>query len=78
MHLTSGALGDEQLFDIELDRYTQLLPMRENRIPSTWDSDDVISPAPTQQSPIKSSNQNASSEFGQYTLKSSQTSQCQS
>lgn len=33
------ALGDEQMLDVELDRTTVFLPLRENRIPLRWGAD---------------------------------------
>lgn len=37
MYLTTAVLGDEQVFDVELDRNTVFLPVREDRRVVSWD-----------------------------------------
>lgn len=54
VHSSTGVLGDEQVFDIELDRYTELFPIREDRNIVTWD--DSL-PASKQHNSISTSNQ---------------------
>ncbi|KAI0927055.1 hypothetical protein AcV5_007694 [Taiwanofungus camphoratus] len=37
IHVAHPVIGDEQVFDVELDRNTELLPVREDRRKITWD-----------------------------------------
>ena len=41
LHLGHPVLGDEQVFDVELDRNTQLLPFRADVRKLTWKDEDV-------------------------------------
>ena len=41
LHLGHPVLGDEQVFDVELDRNTQLLPVREDVRKLSWKDEDV-------------------------------------
>ncbi|KAH9841474.1 uncharacterized protein C8Q71DRAFT_884337 [Rhodofomes roseus] len=41
MHLGHPVLGDEQVFDVELDRNTQLMPVRQDVRKLTWKDEDV-------------------------------------
>jgi hypothetical protein len=41
MKLSGPVLGDEQVLDVELDRNTELLPVREGHCPPTWDRDHL-------------------------------------
>ena len=38
MHHASAVLGEEQVFDVELDRHTELLPAREDVKAPSWDT----------------------------------------
>ena len=39
-HLNTPVIGDEQVFDVELDRNTELFTNREDRHPTSWDITD--------------------------------------
>ena len=39
-HLNTPVIGDEQIFDVELDRHTELFTNREGRHPTSWDITD--------------------------------------
>ena len=42
LHLSHAVPGEEQVFDITLDRATELLPVRQDEVRSiTWDDDSV-------------------------------------
>lgn len=40
LHLGHPVLGDEQVFDVELDRNTELLPVREDQRKVSWKDED--------------------------------------
>ena len=41
MHYSSAVLGEEQVFDVELDRHTELLPVRDDLTVPSWDDERV-------------------------------------
>ncbi len=43
MQHSSAVLGDEQVFDVELDRHTELLPVREDAREVSWHAEQQFS-----------------------------------
>ena len=41
MHYSSAVLGEEQVFDVELDRHSELLPVRDDLTVPSWDDERV-------------------------------------